>query len=132
MCPGHNAWRSRPEGDFGDSRPLVIAGSLRHRLRHDDVRRQPAFQEELARQRKISEQDFVSLADRMDRVISLQTLYEKVPIVRTALKLKILRRIREETLSDKLPHVHEAPAMDNTPPPEQTYGEWLEEQNRLA
>ena len=62
-----------------------------------DVRRQPAFQEGLARQRKISEQDFVSLADRMDRVISLQTLYEKVPIVRTALKLKILRRIREQT-----------------------------------
>ena len=96
-----------------------------------DVRRQPAFQEELARQRKIRAQDFVSLADRMDRVISLQTLYEKVPIVRTALKLKILRRIREETLG-KLPHVHEAPAMDNTPPPEQTYREWLEEQSRLA
>jgi hypothetical protein len=57
---------------------------------------------------------------------ALQQLFVRIPDARVAMKLKILRRIREETLGDKLPHVHEAPAMDNTPPPKQTYGEWLE------
>ena len=72
-----------------------------------DVRRQPAFQEELARQRKISEQPFVNLADRKERVVALQQLFEKVPDVRTAMRLKILAQIRREVLDDKpIPHTN--------------------------
>ena len=96
-----------------------------------DVRRQPAFQEELARQRKISEQPFVNLADRKERVVALQQLFEKVPDVRTAMQLTILAQIRREVLDDKpIPHTNAV----QVPEPVQSrqYGEWLEEQNRLA
>ena len=80
-----------------------------------DIRQQPAFLEELARQSEISEQPFVNLADRKVRVVALQQLFEKVPDVRVALRLKILAQIRKEVFDAKFPHVHEAHAMDNTP-----------------
>lgn len=67
------------------------------------IRQRPAFMAELERQRQISEQDFVTLHDRLERAKALQLLLERVPHVRTALRLKTLRRIREKTLSNKLP-----------------------------
>ena len=96
-----------------------------------DIRQQPAFQEEVERQRHIGEQPFVNLADRKERVVALQQLFERVPDVRTALRLKILAQIRKDVLDDKpIPHISEA----QVPPPtrEKIYGEWLEEQSRLA
>jgi hypothetical protein len=68
-----------------------------------DIRQQPAFLEELARQSEISEQPFVNLADRKVRVVALQQLFEKVPDVRVALRLKIRTQIRKEAFDAKFP-----------------------------
>ncbi len=90
-----------------------------------DIRQQPAFQEEVERQRLMSEQPFVNLADRKARAVALQQLFEKVPDVRVALRLKILGQIRSEVLDDKpIPHANavEVPGPAHTG----TYGEWLD------
>ena len=58
------------------------------------IRQRPAFMAGLERQRQISEQDFVPLADRLERVVALQQLFERVPDARVALRMKILREIR--------------------------------------
>ena len=70
-----------------------------------------------------SAQPFVPLADRKERVVALQQLFE-VPDVRVAMRMKILREIRTLVLDDK--YVLGAPARDTVPPPSQTYAEWLE------
>ena len=88
------------------------------------IRQRPAFMAGLERQRQISEQDFVPLADRLERVVALQQLFERVPDARVALRMKILREIRTLVLDDK--YVLGAPARDTAPPPSQTYAEWLE------
>jgi len=88
------------------------------------VRCKPAFIAELERQRTIGQQSFVPLADRLERVVALQQLFERVPDARVALRMKILREIRTLVLDDK--YVLGAPARDTAPPPSQTYAEWLE------
>lgn len=64
--------------------------------------------------------------------MALQQLFERVPDVRVALRLKILAQISTEVLDSNIPHVHEATAVDNTVRRELTYGEWLEDQCRSA
>jgi hypothetical protein len=95
-------------------------------VRH--TRGKAAFVAECERQSAISRQTFVTLADRKERAIALQGLFERVPEMRRALRMKILKQIREEVLDDKLQHVHEAPA----PPQAQTYAEWPSSRSALT
>ena len=49
----------------------------------------------------------IQLADRKERVLAMQELYEKIPDIRVALKLKILAQIRAEVGQDQpIQHVH--------------------------
>ena len=100
-----------------------------NQVRH--IRRKPVFQAEYARQLRIYQGSFeeVRLADRKERVLALSDLYEKIPDIRVALKLRILTQIREEVGQDQ-PIRHEVHIGINTPPRAETYEEWLE-QNRL-
>ena len=61
----------------------------------------------------------------------MQELYEKIPDIRVALKLKILAQIRVEVGQDEVAQQQPEPAGIDVPPRAQTYEEWLR-QNRLA
>ncbi len=75
--------------------------------------------------------DEIQLADRKERVLAMQELYEKIPDIRVALKLKVLAQIRVEVGQDEaVERQPEAVGVD-VPPRAQTYEEWLR-QNRLA
>ena len=101
-------------------------------VRH--IRRKPEFREEYARQLTIYQHscDDIELSDRKERVKALAALYEKIPDVRVALKLKVLRQIREEMGHDRqvVEHRTPLPEPDPTPPSRaQTYEEWLAQSN---
>ena len=103
-----------------------------NQVRH--LRSKPAFQTEYRRQLAIYQQSFdeIQLADRKERVLAMQELYEKIPDIRVALKLKILAQIREEVGQDQpIQHVHEVHVGVNVPPRARTYEEW-KTQNQLA
>ena len=61
----------------------------------------------------------------------MQELYEKIPDIRVALKLKILAQIRAEVGQDEVVHQQPEAVGVDVPPRAQTYEEWLR-QNRLA
>ena len=74
----------------------------------------------------------IQLADRKERVLAMQELYEKIPDIRVALKLKILAQIRAEVGQDQpIQHVHAVHVGVNIPPRAETYEEWLD-QNQLV
>ena len=102
-----------------------------NQVRH--IRSKPAFQAEYKRQLAIYQHSFdeIQLADRKERVAAMQELYEKIPDIRVALKLKILAQIRVEVGQDEaVERQPEAVGVD-IPPRAQTYEEWLR-QNRMA
>ena len=102
-----------------------------NQVRH--LRSKPVFQAEYKRQLAIYQQSFdeIQLADRKERVLAMQELYEKIPGIRVALKLKVLAQIRVEVGQDEaVERQPEAVGVD-VPPRAQTYEEWLG-QNRLA
>ena len=103
-----------------------------NQLRH--LRSKPAFQTEYQRQLAIYQQSFdeIQLADRKERVKAMQDLYDKIPDIRVALKLKILAQIRAEVGQDQpIQHVHAVHVGVNIPPRAETYEEWLD-QNQLV
>ena len=61
----------------------------------------------------------------------MQELYEKIPDIRVALKLKILAQIRAEVGQDEVVQQQPEAVGVDVPPRAQTYEEWLG-QNRLA
>lgn len=96
-------------------------------VRH--IKRKPEFREEYARQLAIYQHscDDIQLSDRKERVKALDALYEKIPDIRVALKLKVLRQIREEMGHDRQVVQHRLiPEPDPAPPPSDlTYEDWL-------
>ncbi|MEE2833967.1 MAG: hypothetical protein VYD18_16525 [Candidatus Latescibacterota bacterium] len=71
-----------------------------NQVRH--IRSKPAFQAEYSKQLAIDQRSFdeIQLADRKERVMAMQELFEKIPDIRVALKLKILAQIRAEVGQD--------------------------------
>ena len=62
------------------------------------------------------------MADRKERVTAMQDLYDKIPDIRVALKLKILAQIRAEVGQDQpIQHVHAVHVGVNIPPRAETY-----------
>ena len=59
------------------------------------------FQREVDRQ-QVGSDAFFTIADRHTRVADLQELYFRIPQRRTALKIKILSRIRQEVGDSRL------------------------------
>ena len=103
-----------------------------NQIRH--IKSKATFKAEYARQLAIYQGSFddIRLADRKERVKARQDLYDKVPDIRVALKLKILAQIRAEVGQDQpIQHVHAVHVGVNIPPRAETYDEWLK-QNRLA
>ena len=103
-----------------------------NQVRH--IRRKPHFQAEYTKQLAIYKGEFddICLADRKERVKAMQDLYDKIPDIRVALKLKILAQIRAEVGQDQpIQHVHAVHVGVNIPPRAETYEEWLD-QNRLV
>ena len=103
-----------------------------NQVRH--IRSKSAFQTEYKRQLAIYQSRFeeIQLADRKERVTAMQDLYDKIPDIRVALKLKILAQIRAEVGQDQpIQHVHAVHAGVNIPPRAVTYEEWLD-QNQLV
>ena len=103
-----------------------------NQIRH--IKSKATFKAEYAKQLAIYQGSFgdIRLADRKERVQAMQDLYDKVPDIRVALKLKILAQIREEVGQDQpIQHVHEVNVGVNIPPRPESYEEWIK-QNRLA
>ena len=119
----------------------------------DNWRKNDRFRAEYERQLQIYKSNFedLQLADRRERVVALQALYNALDIAKIETKLKILKMIREE-VGDDHPvqlqvkhtgavahghaHVHDTNRLGeqqgpNLPPRSQTYEEW-QEQNRKA
>ena len=62
-------------------------------------------------------------------------LYEKIPNPRVALKLKVLKAIREEVGDDRpiqVEHHHQGVIGLNLPPRASTYEEWVEQNRQMA
>ena len=107
-------------------------GLSTNQVRH--IRSKPRFQAEYEKQLAIYQQSFddVRLADRKERVRAMSDLFEKVPDIRVALKLKVLEQIRQEVGHDEpINHYHVVDVGVNLPPRAETYEEWVE-QNRMA
>ncbi len=102
-----------------------------NQIRH--IKSKATFKAEYAKQLAIYQGSFgdIRLADRKERVKAMQDLYDKIPDIRVALKLKILAQIRVEVGQDEVAQQQPEPAGIDVPPRAQTYEEWLR-QNRLA
>ena len=100
------------------------------------LRKKPEFKAEYAKQLRIYQGNFgdIQLADRKERVLALAGLYEKVPELRVALKVKVLKAIRAEMGDDRpiqVEHHHQGAIGLNLPPRAAPYKEWVA-QNRMA
>jgi hypothetical protein len=72
------------------------------------------------------------LADRKKRIKAMRDLYDKIPDISVALKVKILAQIRAEVGQDQpIQHVHTVHVGVNITPRAETYEEWLD-QNQLV
>ena len=103
-----------------------------NQVRH--IRNKPTFQAEYEKQLAIYQQSFddIRLGDRKERVKAMSDLFERVPDVRVALKLKILEQIRHEVgHDDPIQQQHEILGGVNVPLRAETYEEWVG-QNRMA
>jgi 3'-phosphoadenosine 5'-phosphosulfate sulfotransferase len=90
-----------------------------------------ALQEELERDRKNF--DNVPLAWRKNRVLALEEIYNKIEDRRVALKLKVLREIREEVGDNRLQVEHTVEVKNlNVPPRADSYEEWLKQNERMV
>jgi hypothetical protein len=100
-----------------------------NQVRH--IRRKPQFQAEYVKQLAIYKDSFddVCLADRKERVKALDGLFQRIPDVRVALKIKVLQAIREEVGDDRpVLEVHHSGQIGvNAPPRADSYEEWLKQ-----
>ena len=100
-----------------------------NQVRH--IRRKPQFQAEYVKQLAIYKDSFddVCLADRKERVKALDRLYQRIPDVRVALKIKVLQAIREEVGDDRpVLEVHHSGQIGvNAPPRAASYEEWVQQ-----
>ena len=105
-----------------------------------DWRQDEEFCKEYKRQLDIYKKNFddVQLADRKERVKELNRLYEKIPDVRVALKLKVLDSIAREMgdIRESVVHKHMIERADkadgvNTPPQASNYEEWLAQNRQM-
>jgi hypothetical protein len=90
-----------------------------------------ALQEELDRDRKNF--DNVPLAWRKNRVLALEEIYNKIDDKRVALKLKVLKEIREEVGDNRLQVEHTVEVKPlNAPPVAESYEEWLKQNEQMV
>tara|TARA_R100001509_G_scaffold40791_1_gene21876 strand:- start:2678 stop:3133 length:456 start_codon:yes stop_codon:yes gene_type:complete len=90
-----------------------------------------ALQTELERDR--ADFDEVPLAWRKNRVLALEELYQKIDDARVALKLKVLKEIREEVGDHRIQIDHTVEIKGaNLPPRAESYEEWLQQNNQMV
>jgi hypothetical protein len=100
-------------------------------------RRQELFQEELDRRTALykTNYDDVQLADRKERVLALQKLFDRLEDDGTTnIKLKILQEIRQETGGNAPIQVemhHSLGHGPELPPRADTYEEWCEQNRKM-
>ena len=89
-----------------------------------------ALKKEIERDR--SNFDDVPLAFRKNRVLALEDLYNKIEDRRVALKLKVLKEIREEVGDHRIQVEHTVEVKGlNVPPRADSYEEWLKQNSKL-
>ena len=90
-----------------------------------------ALQTELERDR--ADFDEVPLAWRKNRVLALEDLYDKIDDARVALKLKVLKEIREEVGDHRIQVDHTVEIKGvNLPPRAESYEEWLQQNDQMV
>ena len=90
-----------------------------------------ALQTELERDR--ADFDEVPLAWRKNRVLALEDLYQKIDDARVALKLKVLKEIREEVGDHRIQVDHTVEIKGaNLPPRAESYEEWLQQNSQMV
>jgi transposase-like protein len=90
-----------------------------------------ALQKELERDR--ADFDEIPLAWRKNRVLSLEKLYHSIPEKRVALKLRVLREIREEVGDHRIQVDHTIEVKGaNLPPRADSYEEWLKQNEQMV
>ena len=90
-----------------------------------------ALQTELERDR--ADFDEVPLAWRKNRVLALEDLYQKIDDARVALKLKVLKEIREEVGDHRIQVDHTVEIKGvNLPPRAESYEEWLQQNDQMV
>ena len=100
-------------------------------------RRSTLFRDEFERQLTLFRANFgdIQMADRKERVMALDKLYNQIPDRQVSLKVKVLAAIRAEVGDDKvIQHKHEVVQPQQgpvVPPRANDYEEWLR-QNRKA
>ena len=96
-----------------------------NQIRH--IKSKATFKAEYVKQLVIYQGSFgdIRLADRKERVKAMQDLYDKIPDIRVALKLKILAQIRVEVGQDEAVERQPEAVDVDVPPRAQTYEEWL-------
>ena len=89
-----------------------------------------ALKKEIERDR--SNFDDVPLAFRKNRVLALEDLYNKIEDRRVALKLKVLKEIREEVGDHRIQGEHTVEVKGlNVPPRADSYEEWLKQNSKM-
>jgi transposase-like protein len=89
-----------------------------------------ALKKEIERDR--SNFDDVPLAFRKNRVLALEDLYNKIEDRRVALKLKVLKEIREEVGDHRIQVEHTVEVKGlNVPPRAESYEEWLKQNSKM-
>ena len=89
-----------------------------------------ALKKEIERDR--SNFDDVSLAFLKIRVLALEDLYNKIEDRRVALKLKVLKEIREEVGDHRIQVEHTVEVKGlNVPPRADSYEEWLKQNSKM-
>ena len=89
-----------------------------------------ALKKEIERDR--SNFDDVPLAFRKNRVLALEDLYNKIEDRRVALKLKVLKEIREEVGDHRIQVEHTVEVKGlNVPPRADSYEEWLKQNSKM-
>lgn len=90
-----------------------------------------ALQKELERDR--ADFDEIPLAWRKNRVLSLEKLYHSIPEKRVALKLRVLREIREEVGDHRIQVDHTIEVKGaNLPPRAKSYEEWVKQNDHMV
>ena len=89
-----------------------------------------ALKKEIERDR--SNFDEVPLAWRKNRVLALEELYHKIEDRRVALKLKVLKELREEVGDHRIQVEHTVEVKGlNVPPRADSYDEWLKQNSKM-
>ena len=112
------------------ARALDVDKSTVFRWRQNEEFQQ-ALQTELERDR--ANFDEVPLAWRKNRVLALEEIYNKLDDARVALKLKVLKEIREEVGDHRIQvsHTVEVKGAD-LPPRANSYEEWLKQNEQMV